>query len=154
MWKRRSSERRGPTDSEGVPPLCGSDLLVAECESYLTGRYALDLASRDLPVPQWAWLGMLAHAPFALLNAWAIEEPLFERWNTESGRWCHAVARLARELLDTSAAVGEPVEDLQRAVLVQLELDPDAVAQQAATPAQLVSWVLDDLDTFRQGICP
>ncbi len=153
MWKRRSSDR-GPTDSEGMPLLCGSDLLVAECESYLNGRYALDLATRDLPVPQWAWLGMLAHAPATLLNAWAIEEPLFERWNTDSGRWCLAVARLARELLETAAAVGEPVEDLQRVVLVQLELDPDAAASHATTPAQLVSWVLEDLDTFRQGICP
>lgn len=37
--------------------------LVAECEEFLLGRYPWVLLARGWPVPGWAWMSALAHAP-------------------------------------------------------------------------------------------
>lgn len=36
-------------------------VLVVECEAFLAGRYAQYLDTKNLRVPDWAWLNVLAH---------------------------------------------------------------------------------------------
>ena len=56
---------------DGSPPRIPNRPAGNECESFFVGRYPSVLQAQGLPVPEWAWLSMLAHAPVDLLAAQA-----------------------------------------------------------------------------------
>ena len=137
--------------------------VATESELFLGGRYADHLISRGLPIPDWAWLNVLAHSPAHVIAAVANREPGIP------ARWCHrncdqarvdevtagqtAVRYLARELLRRARDGGRRIEDIQREVLVDLELQLAHKAEVAGclptgtlTPAQLIMKVLSTLD--------
>ncbi len=62
MWLPLERLRGGRVKSEAHE-------LVEESECFLTGRYPSALQSGGRPVPGWAWLSMLAHAPADVLMA-------------------------------------------------------------------------------------
>lgn len=148
MWRRmRRSERHAEART-----LDAAALLVEESESFLSGRYASDLWERHLPIPSWAWLAALAHAPAEVLAGWAADEPCPE-WTVvgEGEHWWRALSLLSRELLNTAAAAGCPVETVQRAAVLNLELCPLGTGQGSAHPVQLVGDVLRSLERYRDS---
>lgn len=90
--------------------------LVADCEAFLSGRYAEAVVARGLPVPVWAWTNLLAHGAEADLRA--VSASL---GSPGAGPWEAARARLAGELLAASGP-DSPLGELQRAVLAPLQL--------------------------------
>lgn len=95
--------------------------LVRESEAFLFGRLAEELEAAHEPIPGWAWLNMLAQGSPRQLRAMAGGALLRQFEAAEA--WERGLCFLAREIL---ALVDEhrcTVEDLQRQVLVPLELE-------------------------------
>lgn len=94
--------------------------LVAACEAFLEGRYAEHLERRGLRVPPWAWVNLLAHGTAAELDA---ARRVLADGEGPGAAWRAARAFLAREVLEAAQAAGTDLADLQRRVLVPLELE-------------------------------
>lgn len=94
-----------------------SNELVADCEAFLTGRYAERVVERGGTVPVWAWTNLLAHGRETDLRS-----EIAKTDGQNSDRWRAARAYLATELLD-GARRGRSLADVQRTVLVPLELE-------------------------------
>ena len=109
--------------------------MIEECEAFLAGRYAELLDSWGAVVPAWAWMNLVAHGDEVALRC-AMEE------RTMAG-WRQARAYLAAVILDAVDDGTIVLADLQREVLVPLELDV-AVCRTAVhwTPGQLVRGLL------------
>ena len=145
MW--RSSPRRKRRDASDPVARAGA-VLVQECESFLTGRYAIELAARDLPVPGWAWLAVLTHAPKELLVAWVEQARAFGEDIGMAEKWCGAITMLATEILATAELVGRDPSEVQHLIIRHVELVPGSGGGSPATPDQLVGRVLDTLDGY------
>ena len=105
MWRRK---RAGRGESQKV---------LAEADAMLQGSYLKFLIQQQRPIPKWAWLNPLAHAPISKLHHLA--EARVGRAPTD---WATAVCLLAANLLEVGSSP-EGVYRLQRHVLVPLELD-------------------------------
>jgi hypothetical protein len=113
--------------------------LVAECEAYLSGRFAELVASRGDPVPPWAWLNQVAHAEPEDVVALA-------RSGTRPGRlgqgpqdWRVAVGRIAAEVVGRAGTSPAGIRSLQVQVLLPVELSlMGEKAHLALTPEALV----------------
>lgn len=126
--------------------------LVREAECFLGGRYAYDRWARGLPVPDWAWLNVLAHAPQGLLAALGATDRQECEQAGELGKWQEAMAYLAHQFMATVARTGQPLETIQRAVAVRLELEQDQGPPGAPLdPEALVDTVLAALERFRDA---
>ena len=141
MW---SPARRWKECLSEVRVARGAAQLVRESESFLAGGYAWELLARQEPIPGWAWLSGLAHAPPAALAAWA-NDGSAAVVDGPTTRWWAAVSLLARTLLREAAQEGCPVQDLQRSVLVGLELEEVPVTTELLYPEDLV-------DEFRRSL--
>jgi hypothetical protein len=97
-----------------------ADELVAECEAFLAGRYAEHLEARRLRVPAWAWVNLLAHGTVGELEA---ARHVTADDGSPSAQWRAARAFLAREVLEAAAAADTTLADVQRRLLVPLELE-------------------------------
>lgn len=90
--------------------------LVAETDAFLHGRYAELVESTDEQVPVWAWMNLLAHGSLdALRNE--------ERQLRQTKGWQLSRAFLAGEIVDRIDSGSVTLDELQRTVLVPLELD-------------------------------
>ena len=108
----------------------GARKLVGETERFLQGCYADDLAEVGLPVPVWAWTNLLAHGTDRQLREIA---PLATATVTATpGEWRQARSFLATEILELVDDQGVPLDQLQRTVLIPLELQLSSQA--------LVAW--------------
>ncbi|MGA2835852.1 MAG: hypothetical protein ABSF84_04585 [Acidimicrobiales bacterium] len=96
--------------------------LVEECESFLTGRYPRLLLSQGDPVPNWAWLSALAHAPAGELDAGIREEMAAPGGDHMTATWEGALELLVGELFMTAERAGTTVDRLQRALIAEVEL--------------------------------
>ena len=124
--------------------------LVRETECFLGGRYAYDMWARGLPVPDWAWVNVLAHAPHGLLAALAATEQAECDQAGELGKWQEAMAFLARQLLATATRTGQDLSTIQRKVALRLELEQyRASAEGTLGPQELVDAVLSALEPYR-----
>lgn len=127
MWPRRR-------DPYVVDPY--EEVLVEECESFLAGGYVERCEACGEPVPVWAWMNVLAHGTDAELRAAAANR-------SEGDEGHQALAFVAGELVDLIDDGCVDLEELQRDVLMPLELD--VIACPAATrwsAAELVSALL------------
>jgi hypothetical protein len=91
--------------------------LVAECEAFLTGRYAEHLVETGGSIPAWAWTNLLAHGTEEQLRACPA------RIGTDafhSEPWCLARRYLAGEVLDLAHRNG-PLGKVQAKGLLPLE---------------------------------
>lgn len=111
--------------------------MVEECEAFFAGTFVELCEERATPVPAWAWMNLLAHGTEDQLSVGITQHP-------SAGRWRHARAFLAGELLDVTDGGRPRLPEFQHDVLVPLELDvmsrPGADRWQ---PGQLVSVLLD-----------
>ncbi len=125
--------------------------LVGECEGFLSGRFPGILQDHGLPVPEWAWLSVLAHAPVPELEAHAAGGLRHRPVDRATAQWSEAVALLAQELVTTAARTGRPVEELQHSIVVGVELG--AARAEGATghvgPTHLVDDVRWAIARFR-----
>jgi len=116
MWSRLERSKGHYLKSQGRQ-------LVVECGSFLVGELPSVLEDEGLPVPEWAWLSMLAHAP-----ADRLVRPM-DGGNRGRVRghlnvvWLRAVALLAQELFMVADRMGCTVEELQHDVLLDVELN-------------------------------
>lgn len=100
----------------------GDDDVAAECEAFLSGTYAYRLLERGCPVPPWAWINVLAHAPRARIEGLAAgRDDLLSP--DAAGPWTAALRALGAELLDTASAARTELSELQRLALVPLEAE-------------------------------
>ena len=95
--------------------------LIGECEAFLAGTLVEVLELHGESTPTWAWSNLLAHASDAVLHEESVQETDEDPAN-ERARWRAARSYLAKRVLEYAAQFG-PLEDLQRAVLIPLELD-------------------------------
>lgn len=124
-----------------------TELVVAECEAVLSGRYAEHLEDRQRRVPGWAWLNLLAHG-----TAEDLQSANGRGGPAATQRWRDARAYLAGEVLGAVAPGGATLGNLQRDVLVPLELrlaSPERTS--VPTPGELVSCLLAALDAYRRA---
>lgn len=128
MWRRRKRDR------ESGGKLTGFDTGVGdECEAFLAGRLAAHLQDLGRPVPAVGWLNQVVHATPRELSMLAVNG---EAYAIQPLAWCRAVGYLARCLLERARETGRPIEQLQRDLLLPLELeligDPGAAALDSA----------------------
>ena len=129
--------------------------LVRETECFLGGRYAYDLWARGLPVPDWAWVNVLAHAPHGLLAALAATEQSECDQAGDLGKWQEAMAFLARQFLATATRTGQPLDTIQRQVALRLELEQYRADEGGVrAPKQLVDAVVSALEPYRGATYP
>jgi hypothetical protein len=122
--------------------------LVQESDLYLSGYYADYLDSRNRPVPTWAWLSVLVHGSSEHLRSLAMQDDLGGRLPTRRILWWQAIGFLAGEIL---AQHGDDVglDQLQRSVLVPLELTWLTTDHGYLHPGELVKTVLGALDQYQ-----
>jgi hypothetical protein len=131
QWKLR---RNGPKETDS--------LLVTEVKQFLDGQL-LDIAFESGgEVPAWVWLSTIAHGDARILEH-------AENWlsdhhgvRPELNGWGRVLQHLTRRLLDTSEAIGCPTSDLQRSLLVPLELAVTMTPVGPATMCRLVNEML------------
>jgi hypothetical protein len=112
-WGDRRAAVEQPTYE---PPI--TEVLVADCEAFLLGRYAEHVESRSEPVPVWAWTNVLAHGSREDLLRAAGEA--HGGWSA-GRRWRLARALVASEVLHAVNS-GASLVDVQRDVLAPIEL--------------------------------
>ncbi len=137
-WWGSRRDRRRQERVEPVPVRAASvRSLPEECAAFLQGDYADYLAHEGARVPMWVRLNPLCHRDEQGVAALAAGRvPGDEAWGA-------AITYLAEEVLCASARCGTSVAEIQRSVLVPLELEL-ASKQQRVTgrPAVLVRAVL------------
>lgn len=110
-WRRRD-EQAAATTGDGA-------VLGRETEAFLSGRLVQTWHDQWLMVPAWGWLTVLAHGgpdEVAALSDTATY------WSPSERSWSLALSFLAGEIL-ARAPTPEALRDLQRTVLVPLELE-------------------------------
>jgi hypothetical protein len=113
-----------------------AELLVREATAIIAGRYAEWATAAGRPVPVWAWMNLLAHGTEEALRTEA------ERLCGARG-WRHARSAVAAEILDLADAGHIRLSEVQRDVLLPLELDVMACANAATwTPRELFAGLL------------
>jgi hypothetical protein len=120
------------------------EILASETEQFLNGSL-LDVAfaSGD-EVPAWIWLSTIAHGDEPLLartQNWLADH---EGARPELNGWGRVLQHLTTRLLETSQAMGCPASDLQRSLLIQLELAVTITPVGPATMCRLVNAMLLD----------
>lgn len=133
MW------HRGPSSSAGA--------LVVECEAVLAGSYAEHLRQRHCPAPPWAWMNLLAHGAVEDLR----RASALIGGSGRAQQWMAARAYLAGEVLGLVDQGLCPLDELQREVLIPLELRlADGPLVTRPLPGETVAAVLAELDAQRR----
>ena len=109
--RKQSSKRASPDTELGV---------ADECEAFISGSYAEFLAERGGDVPTWAVLNVLAHTDLDRLRTRA-ESGLVAELDQRQG-WVTASRLLRRELVELVGEDEGLLANLQRTVLIPLEL--------------------------------
>jgi hypothetical protein len=108
MWRKGKQE---PEQAGGIGE---------ECEAFLAGRLAVYLQGKGRPIPPVGWLNQLVHATpdeLEFLATGGSAEAV------QPSAWCRTVAYLARSLLQRAQVTGRPIGELQRELLIPLELE-------------------------------
>lgn len=120
--------------------------LAAACEAVLRGRYVEHLEERHCRVPAWAWVNLLAHG-----SAEDLENATSLAGDGQPQRWRAARAYLAGEILGVADRGGTSLRDLQRDVLVPLELHlASSEPTRGSRPGDLVTGVLAALEAHER----
>ena len=132
LW-RRDSGGSSQDDGPGTP-------LADEAEAFLNGSYLAHLASIGRVAPGWAWINPLAHGTRAQIVALA--QPATRGSGVVArDAWDKALAFLAQELLQLIAA-GTSLAELQRTILVPLELELAARRGRALNRDEIITTLL------------
>lgn len=130
-----------------------SSRVVREIERFLAGDMVDAFSARGRWVPAWAWISLLTHAPAEVLQAHAGRGVGPKLRGQLDPAWSGAVALLCRELLLVADQTGNSVEDLQRDVLLDVELgwDERSDGRRSTGPVNLVEEVLRALEHYRRS---
>jgi hypothetical protein len=124
-------------------------VLVAEAERFLSGRYLDDAYEANREVPGWVWLSTLAHGDAETLEAaehWlAVERPVRSEYDT----WGRVLQLLAREIRSMTETTTCTLSDIQRELLVPLEL---AIIASPVGPATMYRVVMSMIDHVRNRV--
>lgn len=120
--------------------------LIDDCDAVLSGLFAEHLARRRRTIPAWAWLNLLAHGSGDQLQG-AGEAlagyPVLRHWRD-------ARAYLAHDVLETVGQTATTLRELQRDVLIPLELQMIGTdSGNRHTRPALISLVLTALASYR-----
>jgi hypothetical protein len=133
-WRFRQPREERPGDS-----------IADEAEQFLAGGY-LDIAFvNERDVPAWIWMSTLAHADGATLERaehWLDHQ---REMRPELELWGRMLQLLARRVHESYVAIGCSLEDLQREVLVPLELAVSAASIGPATLYRIVDSMLAEV---------
>jgi hypothetical protein len=110
--------------------------LAQECEAFLGGRFAEEVGASGSRIPAWAWTNLLAHGTEDELRAADAAVPTGAI--AADPTWHSARSYLASRVLDAAARYG-PLEQLQRAVLLPIELE--LAASTPSVKFQAREWV-------------
>jgi len=114
--------------------------LSAGAEAFLSGDYANHLRRQCEPVPAWAQQNALAHRDLESLRRTRQEASAVKRVTRSSSRedqaWMGALRFLMAELLEVVGDSAEALAQLQRGVLVPLELQ--LICQDKLTVSEVV----------------
>ena len=140
MW-RRAHEYKAASEAQ--------EPLVYEAATFLSGRMSECIADQGRAVPDWVWLNALAHGDRDRISGLSVREDAGSLSRDDS--WVRALGFLAAEVIAASGPSPVGLEELQRSVLVPLELDLLAQGDERLPlgPVQLVRLVLDALEEHR-----
>ncbi|MEM9608353.1 MAG: hypothetical protein AAGA99_13085 [Actinomycetota bacterium] len=120
--------------------------LVAELEAFLAGRYAeLNLAQTGR-TPTWVWVNLLAHGTGSQLGRVRARRSPADHLRV----WRHARSYLAAELLGLVDLGEFELRQLQRDVLVPLELQAIRQPRRWRAPRDMVRDVVHALELAQQ----
>lgn len=118
-------------------------------QSLLDGTLPERAGGRARRLPPWAWISALVHG-----DRHGLEQLACRQGDRDAAAsWAQAVGFLAGEVLDLAGGQDERLVDLQRRILVPVELDLLDQAARGWTPGpqHVVSTVLADLDEERRA---
>lgn len=125
-------------------PKQGDSILVDETQQFLDGRLLDTAFASGGDVPAWIWLSAIAHGDAPILEhaqTWLSDH---QGARPEMNGWGRVLQHLTERLLETSKAIGCPPRDLQRTLLVPLELAVTMTPIGPATMCRLVNAMLVD----------
>ena len=134
-WKHRRHEPRP------------GEVLASEAEQFLDGSLLEDAFTSGRDVPAWIWLSAIAHGDerrLARIQNWLSDH---QGLRPELNGWGRVLQHLSTRLLETSKDMGCPTSDLQRSLLVPLELAVTIAPVGPATMCRLVNAMLIDART-------
>lgn len=137
--KQRGEQPHAPTLGER------GTVLARECEEFLSGELASGYLSGRGPVPHWAWINFLAHAPETELRSLA-ENGYSEGLLSLYDSWRYAECTTACAVFTVSEACGCSVAELQRRALVPLELELATLNE--ISPDEFEQMVYDALSQY------
>ncbi len=137
MWWHHASNRPSKHDELNTE-------LVKECEAFLSGHLPERWTRAHRPVPDWAWLSIIAHGSEAQLAF--LEEDEVDGLVSMEQAWRYALKLVAGAVLAAAEMSGRTLEDIQREVLVPLELQ---LSTRSFVPDELVSFVVGALNDYR-----
>jgi len=123
--------------------------MVRGCESFLGGRLLETLSGDSEPIPEWAWISVLAHAPEEYLADCASRglPPHAE----DRGIWSRTLCVLSALLLDHAARTGKPLGQLQHDIVLPIELQAHVRPIAPSTCVRLLTSALGDLAPVAQA---
>jgi len=131
MWQKKRDDDATQSTAPAAPDsFCTG--VGDECEAFLAGQLAAHFLNRHRPIPPVAWLNRVVHATANELAILAVgTSDTFQ-----PGTWARAVSYLARIVQERARETGRPVNEIQRELLLPLELeligDPESVKLDAA----------------------
>jgi hypothetical protein len=130
--------RRPPTDP------------LAALEAYRAGRYAEHLLDLGAAIPGWAWVNALAHGNVLDIAAAALASPNPASVPEPYRPWFRARSAMAQALMRVTVRRGTRLRDVQRAVLLGMELELAATAEVLERdPVEVTALVLEALESDR-----
>jgi hypothetical protein len=125
-------------------PVDTGALLVAETERLLSGRYIDVAVGNRQVIPSWAWLSAVAHGDEAWLERAANWIREHDELHPEDECWGRVFEFLAGRVIDTAAAMECSISEIQRDLLVPLELAVMLTPVGPATLCRLVEAIFVD----------
>lgn len=120
---------------------------LAALEAYRAGRYAELLLDLGSAVPGWAWVNALAHGNVLDIAAVALASPNPSCVPEESRPWFRARSAMAQAVMRITVRRGSKLRDVQRGVLLGIELELAATAEVFERgPVEVTALVLGALE--------
>jgi hypothetical protein len=154
MRFRRKRERTQGADHAPAEDHAWKDSgLADEVEAFLGGRFVDHLARHGQPVPAWAVVNRLAHADHAELVRLVDGDLLDARYGAAKPHaWAVPERFIAANILVTRGATPEHLREIQRGVLVPLELRLiEDTRHEKMTAEQVLDAVARSLESFPTG---
>ncbi|MGH9004171.1 MAG: hypothetical protein ACRDYV_13685 [Acidimicrobiia bacterium] len=152
-FRRKRDRARGADHTPAEDHAWKDSGLADEVEAFLGGRFVDHLAKHGQPVPAWAVVNRLAHADHAELVRLVDGDLLDARYGAAKPHgWAVPERFIAANILVTRGATPERLREIQRVVLVPLELRLiEDTRHEKMTAEQVLDAVARSLESFPTG---